>query len=65
MVPRVHLNAMNEAHATIHEAVTTRLARQQAGPSASAHQFAKDVSQTGDLFIEAVDECHTQLALAT
>lgn len=61
---KVHLNAVNEAHATSHEALTIRLAKQHAGPSGSETQFAKEVAQTVDLFIEAGEECHTQLAMA-
>lgn len=62
---RVHLNARNEVHATSHEVLTIRLARQYAGRSASEAQLEGEVTQAVDLFIEGGQECHDQLALAS
>lgn len=61
----VHLNAQNEALETSHEMLTIRLAKRDAGDAADDEGFANEVTQAVDRFIEAGEDCHSHLALAT
>jgi hypothetical protein len=60
---KVHLTAENEALETSHEIIATRLAKLYAPRTVTDEEFAAEVSHAIDCFIEAGEECQTELAL--